>query len=327
VLAIKMTLYRTTPGSPFLLSLIHAAEAGKQVAVLVELKARFDEQRNVKLAQTLENAGVHVVYGLLGLKTHTKLAMVVREEPDGLRTYCHIGTGNYNSKTAQMYTDLGFFTCNPRITDDVIDLFHYLTGRSLKRDYRKLLVAPVNMRDRFELKIRREAEHAKAGREARIVAKMNALQDPRIINELYAASRAGVKIELFVRGFCCLRPGVPGMSENIRIVSILGRFLEHSRIYNFLNGGDEEFFIGSADWMNRNLDWRVEAITPIEDESLRDRLREILEIMRSARGHAWQLQSDGNWTRLMPAEGQPMVDSQVALMSRALRQGKTAKIR
>ncbi|MDP9172467.1 MAG: polyphosphate kinase 1 [Planctomycetota bacterium] len=325
VLAIKMTLYRTSSDSPFVLSLIHAAESGKQVAVLVEVKARFDEQRNVKLAQTLENAGVHVVYGVMGLKTHTKLAMVVREEPEGLRTYCHIGTGNYNSRTAQLYTDLGFFTVNPQITDDVIDLFHYLTGRSLKRDYRKLLVAPVNMRERFILKIRREAEHARAGREARITAKMNALQDPKIISELYAASQAGVKIELFVRGFCCLRPGDPELSRNIRVVSILGRFLEHSRIYYFLNGGAEEFFIGSADWMQRNLDYRVEAIAPIEDELLRDRLREILDIMRADRGHAWELRPDGSWPRLTPEGDAPATETQVALMSRALRQGKKPK--
>ncbi|HEX4054331.1 MAG TPA: polyphosphate kinase 1 [Tepidisphaeraceae bacterium] len=317
VLAIKMTLYRTTADSPFVLSLIHAAESGKQVAVVVELKARFDEQRNVRLAQTLENAGVHVVYGLLGLKTHTKVAMVVRDEPEGLRTYCHIGTGNYNSRTAQLYTDLGLFTCNPQITDDVIDLFHYLTGRSLKRDYRKLLVAPVNMRDRFVLKIRREADHARAGKEARITAKMNALQDLQIIDELYAASQAGVKIEFFVRGFCCLRPGVPGMSQNIRVASILGRFLEHSRIYHFLNGGAEEFFIGSADWMNRNLDWRVEAISPVEDPALRDRLREILDVMRAARLHAWELGSEGTWRPLTPSDGEPAVEAQTALMDRA----------
>ncbi|MGA3067151.1 MAG: polyphosphate kinase 1 [Tepidisphaeraceae bacterium] len=325
VLAIKMTLYRTASDSPFILSLMQAAEAGKQVAVIVELKARFDEQRNVKLAQMLENAGVHVIYGLMGLKTHSKLAMVVRDEPEGLRTYCHIGTGNYNSKTAQLYTDLGLFTCDPGLTDDVIELFHYLTGRSLKRDYRKLMVAPVNLRDRFEAKIKREAEHAKAGREARITAKMNALQDPKIIGELYAASKAGVKIELIVRGFCCLRPGVAGMSENIRVQSNLGRFLEHSRIYHFLNGGDEEFYIGSADWMNRNLDWRVEAIAPVENENLRARLREILEIMRSDRSHAWELKADGSWQRLPPPESGPAVDTQTALMSRAIRQGKNPK--
>jgi polyphosphate kinase len=318
VLAIKMTLYRTASDSPFLLSLIHAAESGKQVAVVVELKARFDEQRNVQVATTLENAGVHVVYGLLGLKTHTKVAMVVREESDGLRTYCHIGTGNYNSRTAQLYVDLGLFTCQPAIAEDVIDLFHYLTGRSLKRDYRKLLVAPVNMRERFVLKIRREIEHARAGREARIVAKFNALQDPKIINELYAASQAGVKIELFVRGFCCLRPGAAGMSENITVVSMLGKFLEHSRIYYFLNGGDEEFFIGSADWMNRNLDWRVEAIAPVETPSLRERLREILDIMRTHTEHSWQLHPDGAWRPRTPHNGDPAGDAQAALMARTL---------
>ena len=325
VLAIKMTLYRTASDSPFILSLMQAAESGKQVAVIVELKARFDEQRNVKLAQMLENAGVHVIYGLMGLKTHSKLTMVVRDEPEGLRTYCHIGTGNYNSRTAQLYTDLGLFTCDPSLTEDVIELFHYLTGRSLKRDYRKLMVAPVNLRDRFEAKIKREIEHAKAGREARITAKMNALQDPKIINELYAASQAGVKIEIIVRGFCCIRPGVPGLSENIHVKSILGRFLEHSRIYYFLNGGNEEYYIGSADWMNRNLDWRVEAIAPVEDTHLRHRLKEILEIMRADRSHAWELKADGSWQRLPPPESGAVIDTHTALMSRAIRQGKSPK--
>jgi len=286
----------------------------------VELKARFDEQRNVQLAQTLENAGVHVVYGLLGLKTHAKAVMVVRDEPDGLRTYCHIGTGNYNSRTAQLYTDLGLFTCNPRMTEDVIDLFHYLTGRSMKRDYHKLLVAPVNMRERMISKIRREVEHARAGKEARITAKMNALQDPRIIEELYSASQAGVKIELFVRGFCCLRPGVEGMSQNISVVSILGRFLEHSRIYHFLNGGEEEFYIGSADWMNRNLDWRVEALAPVEAPALRERLREILDIMRVDVEHSWQLGPDGVWRPRIPHNGQQSAEGQVTMMQRVLKQ-------
>jgi polyphosphate kinase len=319
VQAIKMTLYRTAADSPFLLALIHAAESGKQVAVLIELKARFDEQRNVKLATTLENAGVHVVYGLIGLKTHSKLAMVVRQEEDGLRTYCHIGTGNYNSKTANLYTDLGLFTCNPQITDDVVELFHYLTGRSLKRDYRKLMVAPVNMRDRFVQKIRAEADHARAGRPSKITAKMNALQDPKMIAELYAASQAGVPIDLIVRGFCCLRPGVPGLSENIRVISILGRFLEHSRIFYFLNGGNEEFYIGSADWMNRNLDYRVEAIAPIEEPGHRERLREILAVMLADCGHAWELAPAGAWTRRAPPDGKPPVEAQTTLMSRALR--------
>ncbi|MFT3788467.1 MAG: polyphosphate kinase 1 [Tepidisphaeraceae bacterium] len=315
VLAIKMTLYRTSPDSAFIPALVHAAESGKQVAVLVELKARFDEHRNVQLARRLEDSGVHVVYGIVGLKTHTKLATVVREEPDGLRTYCHIGTGNYNPRTANLYTDLGLFTCNPFITQDTIELFHYLTGRSLKKEYQKLLVAPVNMRDRFIGMIDREIDHAKAGRPARIIAKMNALQDRKIILKLYEASRAGVKIDLIVRGFCCLIPGVPGLSENIRIISILGRFLEHHRIYYFHDGGLEEFYIGSADWMSRNLDYRVEAITPIEEPALRTTLKTILDTCLNDFGHAWELQQDGKWIRRTPPTGQPVVDTQVALMA------------
>jgi polyphosphate kinase len=325
VLAIKMTLYRTSSDSAFVPALIRAAEMGKQVAVLVEIKARFDEQRNLELAQKLEKAGVHVVYGLVGLKTHTKLAMVVREEAEGLRTYCHIGTGNYNSKTAALYTDLGLFTCNPSITDDVIDLFHFLTGRSLKRDYRKLLVAPVNMRDRFLSKIRREIEHAKAGRPAKIIAKMNQLQDPRTITALYDASNAGVQIELIIRGFCSLRPKVPGASENIRVYSILGKFLEHSRIFYFHNGGNDEYLIGSADWMYRNLDHRVEAITPIEDPTLRERLREILDTMLADRGHAWELEPDGRWIRRSTPDNRPASDTHDLLMARFLRTAKKSR--
>lgn len=321
VLAIKMTLYRTSADSPFVTALIRAAEMGKQVAVLVEIKARFDEQRNVELAQKLEKAGVHVVYGLIGLKTHTKLSMVVRDEPDGLRAYVHIGTGNYNSKTALLYTDIGLFTCNPLITSDVIELFHYLTGRSLKRDYRKLLVAPVNMRDRFLLKIRREMEHAKEGKPSRIIAKMNQLQDGRVIKALYDASNAGVRIDLIIRGFCSLRPGVEGMSQNIRVVSILGRFLEHSRIFWFHNDGEEEIFIGSADWMYRNLDYRVEAITPIEDATNRAALKEMLETML-ADPTAWTLQADGKWKREQSAESSTAPPTQEFLMNRALREAK-----
>jgi polyphosphate kinase len=317
VLAIKQTLYRTSSDSPFVPALIRAAEMGKQVAVLVEIKARFDEQRNVELAQKLEAAGVHVVYGLVGLKTHSKLAMVVREEPEGLRTYCHIGTGNYNSKTAQLYTDLGLFTCNTSITSDVIELFHHLTGRSIKADYGKLLVAPVNMRDRFLMMIRREIDHARAGRPARIIAKMNALQDHKIIKTLYEASQQGVKIDLIVRGFCCLRPGVKGLSENIRVVCILGRFLEHCRIYHFHNNGNQEYYIGSADWMVRNLDYRVEAITPIEDPAHQQSLREVLEINLADRGHAWELQSDGTWKRVDCAPSPPCADSQATLRKHA----------
>ncbi|MGN6505295.1 MAG: polyphosphate kinase 1 [Tepidisphaeraceae bacterium] len=323
VLAIKQTLYRTSSDSPFVPALIRAAEMGKQVAVLVEIKARFDEQRNVDLAQRLEKAGVHVVYGLVGLKTHSKLAMVVREEPDGLRTYCHIGTGNYNSKTAQTYTDVGLFTCNPLITADVIALFHHLTGRSIKRDYAKLLVAPINMRERFAEMIERETAHARAGRPAHIIAKMNALQDDKIIHLLYEASRAGVKIELIVRGFCCLRAGVAGLSENIRVVSVLGRFLEHSRIYWFANNGQEQFFLGSADWMVRNLDYRVEAIVPIEDAQHRNTLREILDVSLRDTAHAWTLQPDDTWRRVTPTQGAAEC-TQETLMQQTLRAPRSA---
>ncbi|MGN6727351.1 MAG: polyphosphate kinase 1 [Tepidisphaeraceae bacterium] len=323
VLAIKQTLYRTSSDSPFVPALIRAAEMGKQVAVLVEIKARFDEQRNVDLAQRLEKAGVHVVYGLVGLKTHSKLAMVVREEPDGLRTYCHIGTGNYNSKTAQTYTDVGLFTCNPLITADVISLFHHLTGRSIKRDYAKLLVAPINMRERFAEMIERETAHARAGRPAHIIAKMNALQDDKIIHLLYEASRAGVKIELIVRGFCCLRAGVAGLSENIRVVSVLGRFLEHSRIYWFANNGQEQFFLGSADWMVRNLDYRVEAIVPIEDAQHRNTLREILDVSLRDTAHAWTLQPDDTWRRVTPTQGAAEC-TQETLMQQTLRAPRSA---
>ena len=325
VLAIKMTLYRTSSDSSFVADLIRAAEMGKQVAVLVEIKARFDEQRNLELAQRLEKAGVHVVYGLVGLKTHTKLTMVVRDEPDELRTYCHIGTGNYNRRTAGLYTDLGLFTCDPTIADDVINLFHFLTGRSLKRDYRKLLVAPVNMRDRFLSKVRREIDHARAGRAARIVAKMNALQDPKIIQSLYEASHAGVAVELIVRGFCCLRPQVPGLSENIRVYSILGRFLEHSRIFHFHNDGAGEFYLGSADWMYRNLDYRVEAVTPVEDPALKERLREVLDIMLADRGHSWELAADGAWARRSTPDNRPASDTHELLMAKFLRTAKKAR--
>ena len=322
VLAIKMTLYRTSRDSPFVPALIKAAEEGKQVAVLVELKARFDEQRNVELAQRLEKAGVHVVYGVVGFKTHTKIAMAVREERDGtgstLRTYCHIGTGNYNSRTAQLYTDLGLFTCDPGICGDVIELFHSLTGRSMHRDYRRLLVAPVNMRDRFLQMIETEKKNAEAGREARITAKMNSLQDDTIIRALYDASRAGVKVDLLVRGFCCLRPGVAGLSENIRVVSILGRFLEHSRILRFHNDGKPRYFIGSADWMVRNLDYRVEAITPVTDAHATAKLEEILEGALEAGEHAWELQPDGRW---LPRQA-PGEEFHRRLMRRALQQDR-----
>jgi polyphosphate kinase len=256
---------------------------------------------------------------LPGLKTHAKTVLVVRRDTDGIRRYVHIGTGNYNSKTAQLYTDLGLFTCNPLITGDVIELFHHLTGRSIKHDYSKLLVAPVNMRPRFLSMIQRETDHARAGRPAHIIAKMNALQDHKIIKALCEASQAGVKIDLLVRGFCCLNAGVPGVSENIRVISVLGRFLEHSRIYYFHNNGNEEFFIGSADWMVRNLDYRVEAITPIEDKAHRQILREILDVSLNDKGHAWQLHAGGLWKRVQAdVEGKAPEGTQETLMHRAL---------
>jgi polyphosphate kinase len=300
VLAIKMTLYRTSGDSPFVAALARAAESGKQVAALVELKARFDEESNIQWAQALESAGVHVVYGMLGLKTHTKIALIVRQEDDGMRSYAHISTGNYNSRTAQLYTDLGLFTCREDICADIVDLFAYLTGRSLKSDYRKLLVAPVNMRKRFLDHIDREIQHAAAGRPARIIAKMNALEDVEIIDALYHASQAGVEIDLIVRGFCCLKPGVPGLSDRIRVCSIIGRFLEHSRMFWFQNGGKPEVFMGSADWMSRNLSHRVEAAVPVETPALTHRIEEILHIMLADQRQAWDLGPTGVWTQRQP---------------------------
>ena len=321
VLAIKMTVYRTGEESALIPSLIRAAEAGKQVVCLVELKARFDEERNIHIAGALEKAGVHVVYGMVGLKTHAKTILVVRQDPDGIRSYVHIGTGNYHAQTAKLYTDLGLFTCDARITHDVVELFHYLTGRSLKRDYHKLLVAPVNMKDCFLEFIEREIEHQRAGRPARIVAKMNSLEDRKICRALYRASQAGVSIDLIVRGFCTLRPGVEGLSENIGVESVIGRFLEHSRIFYFRNGATDEldgqFFIGSADWMYRNLQARVEAITPVESRPLRQRLWEVIQIMLHDRRSAWDMHSDGSYMQRAPIDGSPTIGAQQALMALA----------
>ncbi|MEQ8999045.1 MAG: polyphosphate kinase 1 [Coleofasciculus sp. B1-GNL1-01] len=302
VLAIKMTLYRTSGDSPIVNALIKAAENGKQVAVLVELKARFDEENNILWARKLEQAGVHVVYGIIKLKTHTKIVLVVRQEEKQIRRYVHIGTGNYNPKTARIYTDLGLLSCREDLGADLTDLFNFLTGYSRQRSYRKLLVAPVNLRDRMTTMIRREIEHCRQGNTGRIVAKMNSLVDPKIIATLYEASQAGVQIDLIVRGICCLRPGVVGVSDNIRVISIVGRFLEHSRIYYFYNQGDEEVYIGSADWMRRNLDRRVEAITPIEDPEIIKDLQEILAIMMADNRQAWELQPDGRYIQRQPED-------------------------
>jgi polyphosphate kinase len=300
VLAIKLTLYRTSGDTAIVESLIEAAQRGKQVAVLVELKARFDEANNIGWARRLESFGVHVAYGSATLKTHTKLALVVRREADGIRRYVHLGSGNYNSRTARLYSDIGLFTCSRSIAADVTDLFNSLTGYSRQRLYRKLLVAPANMRARLIDLIDREAEHAKAGRNARIIAKMNALVDPEIIESLYRASRAGVEIDLIVRGICCLRPGMPGLSDRIRVVSLVGRFLEHSRVFSFANGGAEEFYLGSADWMPRNFDRRVEAVAPVEDSTLHVRLRSLLRTSLEDNRLAWDLGADGRWTQRTP---------------------------
>ncbi|MGB1123576.1 MAG: polyphosphate kinase 1 [Phycisphaeraceae bacterium] len=312
VIAIKLTLYRTAKNSPFIPDLIRAAESGKQVVVLVELKARFDEERNVELAQRLEKAGIHVVYGVVGLKTHTKTALVVRQESQALRTYAHIGTGNYNAKTADLYTDLGLFTCDPRITSDLVQVFHFLTGRSIAPDYEHLLIAPTNMRSRFMDMIQREIDHCKAWRDRGaeaddpnrpyICAKMNSLEDEQICRKLYEASSAGVKIDLIVRGFCCLRPGVEGLSENIKVTSVIGRFLEHSRVYHFHNNGEGEYYIGSADWMYRNLNNRVECITPIYEPNHRAALKQMLDVMLADQRQSWDLHSDGTYTQRTPSD-------------------------
>jgi len=300
VLAIKQTLYRTSGDTAIVRALTDAAQRGKQVAVLVELQARGDEANNITWARTLEDAGVHVAYGLPGLKTHTKIALVVRKEADAIRRYVHIGTGNYNSKTARVYTDFGFFTVSPSIGADASDLFNSLTGYSRQRLYRKLLVAPANMRTRVIELIDREAAFARAGRGGRIIAKMNAVVDPETIEALYRASRAGVEIDLIVRGICCLRPGVAEVSDRIRVISIIGRFLEHSRLWRFGNGGAPEYFIASADWMPRNFDRRVEAAAPIEDPNLHPRLDTLLETLLQDNRGAWELRSDGTYHQRSP---------------------------
>ncbi|MAH66445.1 MAG: polyphosphate kinase 1 [Phycisphaerae bacterium] len=299
VLCIKQTLYRTSGDSPFIPSLIKAAESGKQVAVLVELRARFDEARNIHWAGKLEDAGVHVAYGVVGLKTHTKTVLVVRQEAGGIRCYAYIGTGNFNSKTAGLYEDVGLFTADPAITEDLVTLFNYMTGRSRQREYNKLLIAPTTMKSIFLDYIEREIMVGTPERPGRIICKMNQLEDREVSDALYRASQAGVQIDCVVRGFCCLRAGVPGLSENIRIYSIIGRFLEHSRIFWFSGGREDpldgDFIIGSADWMYRNLHNRVEAATPVENRALRSRLWEILMINLEDHRQSWQMRSDGTY--------------------------------
>ena len=332
VLAIKAAIYRTASDSQVIQSLIDAADNGKQVAVMVELKARFDEQNNLEWVRTLEEHGIHVAYGTVGLKTHTKTALVVREESDGVQTYSHVGTGNYHSGTAKGYVDLGLLTSDADIGRDLLKVFNFFTGPALDEEFRKLLIAPVTMRERFTHFIRREAEHARAGRDARIVAKVNGLEDPEIVRELYEASQAGVDIDLFVRDICRLRPGLAGISETIDVYSIVGRFLEHSRIFYFENGagsetpqatgdagdaGGPEFYIGSADWMTRNLDSRVEAVTPVEDPKIRDQLRFILDLMLADNRLVWEMESDGSYSQRRPAEGEQIINTQEVLMREA----------
>jgi polyphosphate kinase len=300
VMGIKMTLYRTSKDSPIIAALIRAAENGKQVMALVELKARFDEDNNIQWAKHLESSGVHVVYGVLGLKTHTKIVLVVRKEKERLRSYVHIGTGNYNSKTSRLYTDLGLLSARPELGQDLVELFNYLTGFSKQQEFRKLLVAPVSLRKGMENLIRREIEHAKQGHGGHIRAKMNSLVDPGIIALLYEASQAGVTIELIVRGMCCLYPGREGVSETISVVSIIGRFLEHSRVFWFGNHGDPEVYIGSADWMPRNLDRRVEAVTPVEEPALREQLERLLQLYLDDNRGSFDMQTDGSFSQRHP---------------------------
>ena len=311
VLAIKQTLYRVGRNSPVVAALLEARQNGKEVTVLVELKARFDEESNIGWAKMLEKEGVHVIYGLLGLKTHSKVALVVRKEGEHIRRYLHLATGNYNAITAQVYEDIGMFTCDEEIGTDATDLFNYLTGYSAKKEYRRLLVAPVNLRSRMEALIEREIEHQRKNGCGHLIFKMNALVDPRMIRKLYLASQTGVKIDLIVRGMCCLRPGVPGVSENIRVTSVVGRFLEHSRIYYFCNGGNEDIYLGSADLMPRNINWRVEVLFPILDRRIIRYLRdEVLDTYLKANKKVRVLQANGSYSHLLPTPGDPLINPQ-----------------
>jgi polyphosphate kinase len=314
VYAIKQTLYRTGSNSPVIKALLDAREAGKQVAVLVELKARFDEESNIGWARTMERQGVHVIYGLLGLKTHSKIALVVRKEGENIRRYVHLATGNYNAVTALSYEDIGMFTCDDEIGADATDLFNYLTGYSTKQDYRKLLVAPVNLRERMTALIDREIDHQRNGEQGHLIFKMNSLVDKRIIKKLYEASMVGVKIDLIVRGMCCLRPGIEGVSDNIRVLSVVGRFLEHSRIYYFRNGGKEEILLGSADLMPRNINSRVEVLFPVEDNKIIRYLRDdVLAEYQNDNVKARLMRPDGSYKRIERKGDDPPLNIQVKL--------------
>lgn len=309
VLAIKQTLYRVSGNSPIIASLAQAAENGKQVSVLVELKARFDEENNIVWAKKLEQAGCHVIYGLVGLKTHSKIALVVRREEDGIRRYVHLGTGNYNDSTAKLYTDCGIFTCNEAIGEDATAVFNMLSGYSEPLSWNELVLAPIWLRTRFMRLIARETKHAREGKPAKIVAKMNSLCDEGIIAALYEASEAGVEIELIVRGICCLKVGIPGISENIHVRSIVGNFLEHSRIFFFLNDGEEELYMGSADWMPRNLDRRVEILFPVLDDTLKEKVKHILDVELADNTKAHVLKPDGEYEKI-DRRGKVLVNSQ-----------------
>jgi polyphosphate kinase len=320
VLTIKMTLYRVGRNSPVVAALLKARENGKQVAVLVELKARFDEESNIGWARMLEKEGVHVIYGLLGLKTHSKIALVVRKEGEHIRRYIHLATGNYNAITAQLYEDIGMFTCDDEIGADATDVFNYLTGYSAKKDYRKLLVAPIQLRQQMEALIEREIELQSQGKEGHLIFKMNSLVDPKMIRKLYKASQAGVTVDLIVRGICCLRPGIPGVSENIRVISVVGRFLEHSRIFYFKNGGKEEIYLGSADLMPRNINRRVEVLFPIQDRRIVNYLRnDVLETYLIANTKTRLMHTDGSYEILHPGTDEPIISPQEWLIDYHLR--------
>jgi polyphosphate kinase len=323
VLTIKQTLYRTSLDSRVVHHLIRAAELGKQVVVMVEIKARFDEQANIEWARKLEQAGAHVVYGLVGLKTHCKTLLVVRREGGVLRRYVHIGTGNYNTRTSRTYVDLGLFTCRAEIGADVSDLFNILTGLSRQRTFRRLVVAPTGLRERFLQLVEREAQHAAAGRPSGIILKMNALIDSACVDALYRASTAGVEVDIVVRGACTLVPGVPGLSEHIRVRSIIGEFLEHSRIWRFVNGGEPEWLIGSGDLMDRNLDRRIEAFVPIDDPEAQRLLDDTLAALLADDRRAWALSPDGEWQRVERLRGtQGSVDAQQVLKEHAARRAQ-----
>jgi polyphosphate kinase len=315
VLAIKQTLYRTGDNSPIVDSLVAAALADKDVTVIIELRARFDEEANIELSTRLQEAGAHVMYGVVGYKTHAKMTLIVRREADGIRRYCHLGTGNYHPRTARSYTDYGMFTCDEDIGSDVHEIFLQLTSLTRTSKLRRLLQSPFNLHESVQAMIERESAHALAGRKARIIVKLNALVDPRTIDTLYRASGSGVKIDLIVRGVCAVRPGIPGLSDNIRVRSVVGRFLEHSRAYWFLNGGLPELYLSSADWMERNFFRRVEIAFPVQRAEHRQRILDDLEILLADNTNAWELNADGSYTRLTPNHRAP-VDAQATLLER-----------